>query len=932
MKKGLVLLLLSFFFANNFIFSASFKITTDDPLETHSTQYFVKLAEGISNQEINNLMAELNSVELWRNDQLNLRLWAVKSFPYSCFDGDISDIEEHLVRSKKKTDIDEVTVDMIFELEATDYTVESSYFDNLNLQAAIGSNSIKISILDSGISDPAILNNSHYDGPTVYTGYDYIDNDLIPDDENGHGTHIAGVIHKLVSQSGASSNVSFDIRKTHDKNGLGNISDLIYAIVDAVDAGAHIINMSFSYYDKLEQGKLNPLQLAIDYAEENGVLVVASAGNRFLNNDNASGQVPIPASLPNDNIISVASNSGDESLSSFSNYGAGSVDVSILGESIPGPGLYGEKEYASGTSFSTAIVSALSAILGSRQGNFNACAIKCILINTSKPVAGLDGLNAAGGVIDFDNALQNPPSSCQSACQEPLSGETDIINCAPETVEMDICASSGETVTAQLLVYDPEEDAISITPDPVYGPFNGTATIHADGTFTYSSHKGEADMFVYQVCDDAGTGTGSTQVCSDGCNYGVVYINTVNCSSPITGGGNLLSNEFDIDMENANYPEDCVAATGQGPKILTLRYTGDACSASSHLQDESKVDCSGDPEYAPFVYVTVESGGKKSKIFFRDLQVPLGGAFDIDANSISRSKLESSVIIFLKDAQGEVLQEIEFHTSGSQPLGVGNQFGALVVEGYVAPDDQLCGLPPVSVVCPSNLNCSTMGSLSSIGLMYKGSTETTVRANGKSKNKEPLGSYDNVGPGDFILYSSLYGKKKLKDFYLYWGEDMEVRIPINAPGDLLGETFGDFQVVHLMDQQGNTCRIPFSSCVEVNRQCGEGPEFLALSPDWNKSLGLDNTNEPLFREKGVNLYPNPARDVVYLNLQDYTGQAVDIALYDPVSRLIKRVQIDQAGGAATEIKLDQLSNGVYTVIIQAEAEAPVSRKLVITRN
>ena len=191
---------------------------------------------------------------------------------------------------------------------------------------------------------------------------------------------IFGIIYDILSYNGYPTNISFDIRKTHDEEGLGNISDIVFATIDAVDAGANIINMSFSYYEILTEEELNPLQLAIDYAQSKGVLVVCSAGNDNINIDNQD-LVPVPSALPNSNIISVGSNTYYESLSPFSNYGPISVDVSILGESIPGPSLTGSVEYYSGTSFSTAIVSAISAIVGSRQESFNGCEVKCRLIS-----------------------------------------------------------------------------------------------------------------------------------------------------------------------------------------------------------------------------------------------------------------------------------------------------------------------------------------------------------------------------------------------------------------------------------------------------------------------------------------------------------------------------------------------------------------------
>lgn len=1315
--------------------------------EPHPNQYFVKLCHGVSNKEANALMSELNSVQLWENKKIGLRLWAVKQLPYSCSDGDISDINEHLVRSKRKTNIDDAMLNMVFTLEGNNYNSGNNYFDNLNLNGPLGSTPVRIAILDSGISDAAIAASADYSGPVSYTGYDYVDDDPVPDDENGHGTHIAGVIYDIVSRLSTPTNITFDIRKTHDEDGFGDISNLISAIIDAADAGADIINMSFSYYEIYDTEELNPLQLAIEYAEKKGVLVVASAGNKYQNND-ASGAVPVPASLPNENIISVASNRGDESLSSFSNYGFNSVDVSILGESIPGPGLNGARVYASGTSLSTAIVSAISAILGTRQDQFNGCEIKCTLINTSKYVPAMQGLVRANGIINFQSALQPPPSQCQQACPDidPNFEMGCGANCPPETNDMDICVPAEVTVVDKLLVYDFEEDVITFTPNPVYGPFRGTLDLNPDGTFSYTSSNGEPDLFVYQVCDD------KQEVCSDGCNQGVVYINSGGCGGPTNNGSYIFSGQncvaatndepklltfrytgqdcsatnhaqdpgkvscygnpafapvvyvtaigskayftnlevplngtFSIDaasvgdtklksstkiqLKNAagqllqavefqtsgsqplrvqdqfgglvlegylsevNLPcgdpdvgnrdiYDCVVETGEVPKLLTFRYTGEGCSAMEHDQDPGKVICSGDPGFAPTVYVTAigdadkyylinqevsvdgtfsvdaasagedklknnttillknaagqiletvvlhtsgseplgrkdqfgglvlegylskddvtcgnpevenrniincekETGepprlltfrytgegcgvmdhnqdpgkvqcsgdpgfaeevyvtaiggsdkyylinravsldgtfsvdaarvgesrlkntttiylkdadgqilqtvmletsgsqplglgdqyaslrlagylgehggvcgkpripttlgdccdytgkkpriltlqytgegcqatshnqepgkvwcsgdpgyasfvyvsaesvdGNKRKVIFSDLPVPLNGIFDVDATSIGENKFKKDLVFYLKDAHGNLLQEVEFRASCSEPLGEGNQFGALLLKGYVAENGDICGDLPVSEACDPTSGCTTTGKRSAIGLIYLGAAETAVAAYSKSVGQEFIGSYLNVGPGDFIVFSSLYRNAgSMGHFFLQWSGGQSVEIPVETSVDILGNVYGDFMVVHQLDEGFNDCRIAFSGCSEINRQCGE-PVVANPRPQISNPAGpitLDRFNPQPFPEKDVNVYPNPARQVVYLGLENYVGEALDIALYDSVSRQLKRIRVAEAA-LLLEVSLAEIPNGVYYVIIQPEEGRPVSKKLVVARN
>src|SRR5690606_10616821 len=99
-------------------------------------------------------------------------------------------------------------------------------------------------------------------------------------------------------------------------------------------------------------------------------------------------------------------------------------------------------------------------------------------------------------------------------------------------------------------------------------------------------------------------------------------------------------------------------------------------------------------------YITAESvDGNKRKVIFNDLPTPLNGIFDVDAASIGENKFKKDLAFYIRDAQGNLLQEIKFSASCSEPLGEGNQFGALQVVGYLAENGEICGDPPISEVC-----------------------------------------------------------------------------------------------------------------------------------------------------------------------------------------------------------------------------------------
>ena len=82
----------------------------------------------------------------------------------------------------------------------------------------------------------------------------------------------------------------------------------------------------------------------------------------------------------------------------------------------------------------------------------------------------------------------------------------------------------------------------------------------------------------------------------------------------------------------------------------------------------------------------------------------------------------------------------------------------------------------------------------------------------------------------------------------------------------------------------------------------------------------------------MSLYPNPARQVVYLGLEDYAGETLDVKLYDAVSRQIKRISVVHAADAPLEMNLAEVPNGVYHISITPEDGRPILRKLVVARN
>jgi len=118
------------------------------------------------------------------------------------------------------------------------------------------------------------------------------------------------------------------------------------------------------------------------------------------------------------------------------------------------------------------------------------------------------------------------------------------------------------------------------------------------------------------------------------------------------------------------------------PQALTMRYTGESCDATDHSQDPSKVTCSGDPQFASPVHIVAGNRADLTDKIWFDGTVDLDETFVIDATNAGANSLSADTCVSIFDASDELLQQIRFHTSCSQPLLEGDQFGSLVLVGF----------------------------------------------------------------------------------------------------------------------------------------------------------------------------------------------------------------------------------------------------------
>lgn len=272
---------------------------------------------------------------------------------------------------------------------------------------AIWTNSAEIP--GNGIDDD---NNGYRDD---INGWNFHGNTASPNDDEGHGTHVAGIVVgtglDIFSSPRDKSKVQIMPLKFLSSTGSGRTSDAVRAIYYAVDNGATVINCSWgggSYSRALID--------ALTYAYDNEVLVVTAAGNNASNND-SSPMYPAAYDVPAN--LSVASTTDGDNLSSFSNYGASSVHVGAPGSYIYSTYIGGTYTILSGTSMATPFVAGIAALAWREAPQLTGYQIKQLVMSSVNPKATLTNKVFTQGRVNAYNLMLLSKSSMSTLASQP---------------------------------------------------------------------------------------------------------------------------------------------------------------------------------------------------------------------------------------------------------------------------------------------------------------------------------------------------------------------------------------------------------------------------------------------------------------------------------------------------------------------------------
>jgi len=335
-------------------------------------------------------------------------------------------------------------------------------------------------------------------------GYDFINYDNDPVDDNGHGTHVAGTIAQSTNNGIGVAGVAYGCTimpvKVLDASGSGTLSQLVDGIYYASGKNsqykADVISMSLGFPTSVTAKKLRPLLSALDYAYSQGIVIVAAAGN------DATSTVCYPAAY--EKCIAVGATRYDGTRPYYSNYGsaldimAPGVDMSvdqnndykpdgILQNTLAySPGTFDYYLYQ-GTSMATPHVSGVAALLIA-SGVTGPENVRQAMQSTAKDMGATGCDSGYGwGIVDAYKAL-NYYSSPEPAEQVSIDNVEVTYSTKPD--------GKNKLVTAKAIVTIVDDNGVNVQGATVSGEWS-SATADLDSGATDAS--GEVTFYSDEV-------------------------------------------------------------------------------------------------------------------------------------------------------------------------------------------------------------------------------------------------------------------------------------------------------------------------------------------------------------------------------------------------------------------------------------------------
>ncbi|SDJ70620.1 S8 family peptidase [Sediminibacillus albus] len=295
----------------------------------------------------------------------------------------------------------ELTYDKSNKLE--DHPINDTVIEQWNIEAigapsawqeSLTGENIKIAIIDTGISDHADL--------AISDGISTVDYTTSWKDDNGHGTHVAGIIgakQNKIGIVGVAPTADLFAVKALDNNGEGNLADLVEAIDWAIQQDMDIINLSLGTSHDSQT-----LKEIIKKAYSSGILIVGASGN----NGSESSSVSYPAKYPE--VIAVSAINKDLLIESFASTGT-EVELSAPGTEITSTHLNNLYAKFTGTSQASPHVTGMLALLKQKHPNLSNRRLREIIADNSLDLGELGRDSFYGhGMINYSQSDIKPPA------------------------------------------------------------------------------------------------------------------------------------------------------------------------------------------------------------------------------------------------------------------------------------------------------------------------------------------------------------------------------------------------------------------------------------------------------------------------------------------------------------------------------------------
>ncbi len=443
--------------------------------------------------------------------------------------------------------------------------------DDVNLLGGSGIG-VRVCIVDTGVDD------THPSLNALVAEYDFVNLDADAMDDNGHGTHVAGIVaSKHSTYKGVAPGASLMAAKVLDAQGSGWTSDVIAGIDWCVANGADIISMSLGAGAYSGTCDTLPIAQASNTAVDQGVMVFAATGNNgYINSISA----PACASK----VIAVGAVDKNDGRTPYSNEGTG-LDIVAPGTSITSTYLGGGFATLTGTSMATPHAAGTAALLLGKKPALTTAEVRSIMLGSAKDLgaAGFDTIYGYGRVdaLAAWNAIAvgNQPPVANAGPDKTVS---DADGTGSEAVILD--GSTSYDPDGIITSYEWKEGNLTLGTTAVLASSFSIGTHTISLTVTDNNNSQSSDTAIVTVNANqppiANAGADQTAMDSDGNGFETFLLNGSASSDP---DGTIVSYEW----------QEGAAVLGNGAMIafnftvgihnVTLRVTDDSGASSTDM-------------------------------------------------------------------------------------------------------------------------------------------------------------------------------------------------------------------------------------------------------------------------------------------------------------------------------------------------------------